>query len=125
VARSPNDPDEGGKGSSFVRYAWTTLSSIGISAGRFLCSPFVIFENPTPRMSANPSKSRVSGIHGIELDSSVKEASAGILRKARSISRRRSRIAAISAAEIRAPARFASLRSLSSNDRGPEESGNS
>ena len=66
MARSPNDPERAGR-SSRVRYAWTTLSSIGISAGRFLCSAFVIFEKPTPRMSANAVKSSVSGTHGIEL----------------------------------------------------------
>jgi hypothetical protein len=122
VVRCPNDADEGVPGSSRVRYAWTTLSSIGIRAGRFLCSAFVIFEKPIPRMSANASKSRVSGFHGIELSGSANEASWGISRRARSISLRRSRIAAISAAEMRAPPRLASLRSLSSNDAGAEES---
>jgi hypothetical protein len=67
VARSPNDPGERFPGSSVVRYVWTTLSSIGISAGRFLCSAFVIFEKPTPRMSANVSKSSINDLHGIEL----------------------------------------------------------
>jgi hypothetical protein len=30
-----------------------------------LCSAFVIFEKPTPRMPAKPSKSPVSSVHGI------------------------------------------------------------
>jgi hypothetical protein len=121
VARSPNDADERVPGSSRVRYAWTTLSSIGISAGRFLCSAFVILEKPIPRMSANALKSRVSAIHGIELVASANEA-LGWTAQGASISPRRSKIAAISAAAMRAPPRFASLRSLSSNDAWPEES---
>src|SRR5437762_248961 len=44
-----------------------------MSAGRFLWSAFVIFEKPTPRISANASKSRVSEIHGIELVASIRE----------------------------------------------------
>jgi hypothetical protein len=38
---------------SSCRYFWMTLSSRGINAGRFGCSASVIFEKPTPRMSAN------------------------------------------------------------------------
>jgi hypothetical protein len=91
-----------------------------MSAGRFRWSAFVIFEKPIPRISANASKSWVNEVHGIELDASANEASGWIFRRARSIPRRRSRIAAISALDIRAPPRFASLRSVSSNDAGPE-----
>jgi len=50
----------------------------------------------------------------------MREASGPISLNARSIAVRRSRIAEISAAEMRAPPRFASLRSLSSNEAGPE-----
>src|SRR5436190_1990749 len=120
IARSPNGAPAPGSSSS--RYFWTTLSSMGISAGRFGCSAFVIFERPTPRMSANPSKSWLSGSHGTELAAPVSDASGAIARRARSTARRRSRIAAISAAEMRAPPRFASLRSGSPNDTGRESS---
>ena len=34
MARSPNDPGERGVGSSRIRYAWTTLSSIGTNANQ-------------------------------------------------------------------------------------------
>jgi len=44
-----------------------------------------------------------------------------IASRARSIARRRSMTAVISAAEMRAPSRFASLRSGSPNDVGHEE----
>jgi hypothetical protein len=81
----------------------------------------VIFEQPTPRMSANASKSCLSGSHGTELSAAASDASGAIARNRRSIARRRSRIAAISAAEMRAPPRFARLRSDSSNDDGPAE----
>jgi hypothetical protein len=68
---------------------------------------FVIFEKPTPRMSANASKSCVSGSHGTASAGPASEASGAIERRARSIAWRRSRIAAISAAEMRAPPRLA------------------
>ena len=74
-----------------------------------------------PRMSANASKSCVSVAHGIEAARPESDASGSIFRRARSISPRRSRTAAISPAEIRAPPRLARLRSLSSNDLGPED----
>jgi hypothetical protein len=73
-------------------------------------------------MSAKASKSCVNGTHGIVLATSVNDAPGRILRKLPSISPRRTRIAAISAAEMRAPPRFARLRSRSSNELGPEES---
>ncbi len=94
------------------------LSSIGISAGRFGCSAFVIFAKPTPRISANASKSCLSTSHGTESAAPPSETSGAIARRAPSIAPRRSRIAAISAAEIRAPPRFASLRSGSPNAAG-------
>jgi hypothetical protein len=71
-------------------------------------------------MSANAPKRRLSGSHGIELAGPASDASGSIARSARSIFGRRSRIAAIWAAEMRAPPRFASLRSLSPNDAGGE-----
>ena len=73
-------------------------------------------------MSANPSDSCLSGSHGIELAAPASEASGAITRRTGSIPRRRSRIAAISAAEMRVPPRFASLRSGSPNDAGREGS---
>ena len=90
---------------------------MGISAGRFGWSAFVIFEEPTPRMSANASKSFFSVGHGTVSCGAASEACEAIPRKASLDCRgAASRIAAISAAEIRAPPRFASLRSDSSND---------
>ncbi len=73
-------------------------------------------------MSANPSNSCLSGSHGIEDAAPASEASGAITRSTGSIPRRRSRIAAISAAEMRAPPRFASLRSGSPNDAGRDGS---
>jgi hypothetical protein len=92
------------------------LSSIGISAGRFGYSALVIFAKPTPQMSANASKSSHSGSQGAEFTSPDSETPGGIARRARSIAGRRSRIAAVWAAEIRARPWFASLRSGSPND---------
>jgi hypothetical protein len=94
------------------------LSSMGISAGRFGCSALVIFAKPTPRMSANASKSCRIGSQGTESASPGSETPGVIAPRACSIAPRRSRIAAISAAEIRAPPRLASLRSGSPNDIG-------
>jgi hypothetical protein len=54
------------------------LSSMGISAGRFGYSALVIFDKPTPRMSANPSKSRLSGGHGTEFTAPASETARGI-----------------------------------------------
>jgi hypothetical protein len=48
------------------------------------------------------------------------DASIAIARKALSILRRRCRTAAISVAEMRAPSRLASLRSISAKERGGE-----
>ena len=104
------------------RYVWTMLSSMGISAGRFGYSALVIFDKPTPRMSANASNSWLSGSHGTEFTAADSEAPGGIVCRARSIARRRWRIAAIWAAEMRAPPRFASLRSGSPNDAGRDGS---
>ena len=98
------------------------LSSMGISAGRFGYSALVIFDKPTPRMSANASNSWLSGSHGTEFTAPDSEAAEGIACRARSIARRRWRIAAIWAAEMRAPPRFASLRSGSPNDSGRDGS---
>jgi hypothetical protein len=73
-----------------------------------------------PRMSANASKSWRSGSHGTDLAAPANEASAVIALRARSIARLRLRIALISAAEIRAPPRFARLRSDSANEADSE-----
>ena len=64
-----------------------------------------------PRMSANASKSGLPGSHGMEVTAANSQAPGGIACRARAIGRRRWRIAAIWAAERRAPPRFASLRS--------------
>ena len=58
-----------------ARYDCTTLSSIGMSARRFGCSAFVIFEKPIPEISAKASKSCVSERHGIASSSSASDAS--------------------------------------------------
>jgi hypothetical protein len=67
-------------------------------------------------MPENPSKRPVSALQGIERAAPAKDASGGISPSHRSISALRSRTAAISAAEMRAPPRFARLRSSSPND---------
>ena len=77
---------------------------------------FVIFERPIPRMSANASKSCLNGCQGTSLPVPASEAPGAMACSASSIARRRSRVAAISAAEMRAPPRFANLRSDSSNE---------
>ena len=94
------------------RYVWTMLSSMGISAGRFGYSALVIFDKPTPRISANASNSWLSGSHGTEVTAADSEAPGGIACRARSIGWRRWRIAAI----------WASLRSGSPNDAGRDGS---
>ncbi len=48
---------------------------MGISAGRFGYSAFVIFDKPTPRMSANASKSCLTGSHGTQFAAPASEAS--------------------------------------------------
>jgi hypothetical protein len=93
------------------QYVWTMLPGIGISAGRFGYRALVIFATPTPRMSANASKSCLTGSHGTKVTAADSKAPRGIGCRARSISRRRWRIAAIWAAEMRAAPRVASLRS--------------
>ena len=65
------------------------LSSMGISAGRFGYSALVIFDMPTPRMSANASNSCLNGSHGTESTSPDSKAPGGISRRARSIGPRR------------------------------------
>jgi hypothetical protein len=67
-------------------------------------------------MPSNASKSRPSSVHGTAPAGPTRDAPGAIARSARSIARRRSSTAAISAAEMRAPPRFASLRSGSSKD---------
>ena len=96
-----------------------------MSAGRFRWSVFVNFEWPNPLTPVKESNRRVSGSHGTDAVAPSSEAAWSRPPRALSISPRRSRIAAISAPEMRAPARFASLRSLSPNDVGPEVSGKS
>ena len=73
-------------------------------------------------MPANASKSCLSSSHGTESAAPASEAPGPTASRARSIARRRSSTAAISAAEMRAPPRFASLRSGSANDADREGS---
>ena len=88
-------------GSSAARYACTTLSSIGINAGRFGCRAFVIFEKPTPWISAKAPNSCLKASHGIELAAS--EAS-GSIRARRPRSRPGARVRPRSGAPRSAPA---------------------
>src|SRR6476620_7539319 len=82
-----------------------------MSAGRFGWSVFVSFEKPMPRMLEKDSKRLVSALQGTVRAAS--DALGSISPRQRSISLRRSSTAAISAAEMRAPPRFARLRASS------------